>query len=211
MPPVGKSGPGTYSMSCGTVSSGLAINAQQASISSPRLCGGMLVAMPTAMPPAPLASRFGIGRRQDGRLLLALVIVRLELDRVLVDVGEQRFGGARQARLGVAHGRRRIAVHRAEIALPRNQRQAHGEVLRHAHHGVVDRACRRAGDTCPSRRRRCGRTCGRAASNRSRLPSWRRGCAVAPASGRRARRAARAPRSRSWRNRGRSGASPLRW
>ena len=28
-------------------------------ISSPRLCGGMLVAMPTAMPPAPLARRFG--------------------------------------------------------------------------------------------------------------------------------------------------------
>ena len=49
------------------------------------------------------------------------------------------LGGAGQARLGVAHGRRRIAVHRAEIALPRDQRQAHGEVLRHAHHGVVDR------------------------------------------------------------------------
>ena len=81
----------------------------------------------------------GIGRRQDRRLLLALVVVRLELDRVLVDVGEQRLGGAGQARLGVAHGRRRIAVHRAEIALPGDQRQAHGEVLRHAHHGVVDR------------------------------------------------------------------------
>ena len=81
----------------------------------------------------------GIGRRQDRRLLLALVVVRLELDRVLVDVGEQRFGGAGQTRLGVAHGRRRIAVHRAEIALPGDQRQAHGEVLRHAHHGVVDR------------------------------------------------------------------------
>ena len=31
----------------------------QASITSPRLCGGMLVAMPTAMPPEPLTSRFG--------------------------------------------------------------------------------------------------------------------------------------------------------
>ena len=27
---------------------------------SPRLCGGMLVAMPTAMPVAPLTRRFGI-------------------------------------------------------------------------------------------------------------------------------------------------------
>jgi hypothetical protein len=38
---------------------GLSISAMQASMTSPRLCGGMLVAMPTAMPPAPLTSRFG--------------------------------------------------------------------------------------------------------------------------------------------------------
>ena len=31
------------------------------SITSPRLCGGMLVAMPTAMPVEPLTSRFGNG------------------------------------------------------------------------------------------------------------------------------------------------------
>ena len=80
-----------------------------------------------------------IGRRQDRRLLLPLVVVGLELDRVLVDVGEQHLGHRRQARFGVAHRRRRIAIHRAEVALPRDQRQAHGEVLRHAHHGVVDR------------------------------------------------------------------------
>ena len=79
-------------------------------------------------------------RRQDRRLAVAVVVVRPEVDRVLVDVGEQRVGGLGQARLGVAHGRRRIAVHRAEIALAVDQRQAHREVLRHAHHGVVDRA-----------------------------------------------------------------------
>ena len=28
-------------------------------MTSPRLCGGMFVAMPTAMPPAPLTRRFG--------------------------------------------------------------------------------------------------------------------------------------------------------
>ena len=44
-----------------------------------------------------------------------------------------------QAHLGVAHRRRRIAVDRAEIALPVDQRQAHGEILRHAHQRVVDR------------------------------------------------------------------------
>ena len=78
-------------------------------------------------------------RRQDRRLLDRLVVVGLELDGLLVDVVEQRLGGLGQARLGVAHGRRRIAVHRAEIALAVDQRQAHREVLRHAHHRVVDR------------------------------------------------------------------------
>ena len=40
-------------------SAGSSISATQASMTSPRLCGGMLVAMPTAMPPAPLTKRFG--------------------------------------------------------------------------------------------------------------------------------------------------------
>ena len=78
-------------------------------------------------------------RRKDLRLLHRLVVIGLEVDRVLVDVVEQRLGNPRQARLGVALGRRRVAVHRAEIALAVDQRQAHREILRHADHGVVDR------------------------------------------------------------------------
>ena len=78
-------------------------------------------------------------RRQHHRLALVAVVVRLEIDRVLVDVLEQRHGGPGQPAFGVAHGRRRIAVDRAEIALPVDQRQAHGEILRHAHQRVVDR------------------------------------------------------------------------
>ena len=35
------------------------MKATVASITSRRLCGGMLVAMPTAMPEEPLTSRFG--------------------------------------------------------------------------------------------------------------------------------------------------------
>jgi hypothetical protein len=46
---------------------------------------------------------------------------------------------ARHAHLGVAHRRRRVAVHRAEVALPVHQHVAHRERLRHAHDGVVDR------------------------------------------------------------------------
>ena len=38
---------------------GLSMYATTASVTSRRLCGGMFVAMPTAMPDEPLTSRFG--------------------------------------------------------------------------------------------------------------------------------------------------------
>ena len=58
-PPVGKSGPLTCSISSSVVICGLSISAMAPAMISRRLCGGMLVAMPTAMPAEPLASRFG--------------------------------------------------------------------------------------------------------------------------------------------------------
>ena len=106
---------------------------RSASHTSPTLCGGMLVAMPTAMPAAPLASRFGKARRQHHRLFLLAVIGRAEIDRVLVDAVEQRRRDRGQARFGVAHGRGVIAVDIAEIALAVDQRIALREILRQAH------------------------------------------------------------------------------
>ena len=58
-PPVGKSGPGASFISSSSEISGLSIWAAVASMISRRLCGGMLVARPTAMPLAPLTKRFG--------------------------------------------------------------------------------------------------------------------------------------------------------
>ena len=67
MPLVGKSGPFTTSISSLTVVSGLSISMVTASHSSPRLCVGMLVAMPTAMPDEPLSKRLGtFDGRMDG-------------------------------------------------------------------------------------------------------------------------------------------------
>ena len=57
--PVGKSGPFTHCISSSEVASGLSIRWMVASMTSPRLWGGMLVAMPTAMPWLPLTNRFG--------------------------------------------------------------------------------------------------------------------------------------------------------
>ena len=66
IPPVGKSGPLTYLQSCLTSTSGLLIRWIIASITSERLWGGILVAIPTAIPDEPFTRRFGI---LDGRIV----------------------------------------------------------------------------------------------------------------------------------------------
>ncbi len=78
-------------------------------------------------------------RRQHHRLLVRAVVARAEIDRVLVDAVEQEPRDLGQPRFGVAHGRGVIAVDVAEIALAVDQRIALREILRQAHHRVVDR------------------------------------------------------------------------
>ena len=95
--------------------------------------------MPTAMPDEPLARRFGKAPGSTTGSSLAAVIGRAEIDRVLVDAVEEEARHLGQPRLGVAHGRRVIAVDIAEIALPVDQRVADGEVLGEADERVVDR------------------------------------------------------------------------
>src|SRR5260363_405 len=53
MPAVGKSGAGTIAINSSIVASGFFSRYKQASTISFRLCGGILVAMPTAMPDEP--------------------------------------------------------------------------------------------------------------------------------------------------------------
>jgi hypothetical protein len=79
-------------------------------------------------------------RRQQLRLVELAVVVPDEVDRALADLGQHQLGIARKARLGVAVGRGRVAVARAEVALSLDQRIAHRERLREVHHGVVGRA-----------------------------------------------------------------------
>ena len=78
-------------------------------------------------------------RGQDQRFLLVAVVVGDEVDGLLVDVTQQLHRQARQARLGVAHGRGWVAVDRAEVAVPVDQLVADREVLAHADQRVVDR------------------------------------------------------------------------
>ena len=59
IPAVGKSGAGMISINSSMLADGFFSRCRQASTISLRLCGGMLVAMPTAMPADPLTSRLG--------------------------------------------------------------------------------------------------------------------------------------------------------
>ncbi len=89
MPPVGKSGPWTISASSSIVMSGFSMRRPTASQTSPRLWGGMFVAMPTAMPEAPFTSRLGSRDGRTSGLLAAVVEVGDEVHRLVVDVGEE--------------------------------------------------------------------------------------------------------------------------
>ena len=78
-------------------------------------------------------------RRQDDGLEVDAVEVRPPVDGLLADLGEELDRERLEARLGVAVGRGRVAVERAEVAVPVHERRAEREGLRHADHRVVDR------------------------------------------------------------------------
>ena len=80
-------------------------------------------------------------RRQHGGLLGGVVVVRLEVDGLLVDRVEQLERERREAALGVAHrGGALVGTGAAEVPVAADERVAHREVLDHAHQRVIDRA-----------------------------------------------------------------------
>jgi len=75
--------------------------------------------------------------RQNRRLLQGAVVVGSEVHGILLNVLKHLPGDLGEADLGVAHGRRRIAVYGAEVALAVDERIAHGEGLGQAHNGII--------------------------------------------------------------------------
>ena len=59
IPAVGKSGPGIYFIKSFILRSGFLLSAITASITSDKLWGGILVAIPTAIPEDPFTNKFG--------------------------------------------------------------------------------------------------------------------------------------------------------
>ena len=79
-----------------------------------------------------------VGGRQHGGLLELAVVVRDEVDDVLVEVLGERERRGREPRLGVA-GCGGSVIERAEVAVAVHERHAQRERLREAHERVVDR------------------------------------------------------------------------
>src|SRR6266446_3467708 len=80
----------------------------------------------------------GDARRKNEGLFARLIEVRNEIDRLFFEVGQNVFADFRQAGFRVPHGRRRIAVHGAEVSLAVDERVAHVEVLREADERGID-------------------------------------------------------------------------
>src|SRR5437870_13250369 len=141
MPPVGKSGPrigpasGLYRSWRSAL--GLVMRTIRASTTSRRLCGGMFVAIPTAMPLEPFTSRFGKLRRKNQGLFHRPVEVVHPLDRVLLDVLEDFFRDLREAALRVPHCGG-LVLRAAPVALALHERIPEREILDHPRKRIVD-------------------------------------------------------------------------
>jgi hypothetical protein len=89
-------------------------------------------------PATPVDQKIGHLRREHHRLHEPVVEIGREVDRLLVDVGQQFRRQRRQLRLRIAIGGRGIPVDGPEVPLPRDQRITKREVLDHADQRVVD-------------------------------------------------------------------------
>ena len=74
---------------------------------------------------------------QHVRLHQCFIEVRGEIDGLLVDVRQHLQIDLAHARFGVTHGRRAVAVHRAKVALPIDERIAGRKILTQAHQRAV--------------------------------------------------------------------------
>jgi hypothetical protein len=128
-----------------------------------RLCGGMLVAMPTAMPAAPFTSRLGTRVGITVGSSKRVVEVGPHVHRLLVQVREHLFGDLPHAGLGVAHGRRAGPRRCCRSCPGHPPADSAGSTPGPCAPWRRTRCCRRADGTCPAPPPRYGRSSCRAA------------------------------------------------
>ncbi len=87
---------------------------------------------------AAIDEQVGNACRQHGWFEFLAIVVRLEVDRLLVDIGQQIGRDFIQTAFCITHRRRVIAINRAEVTLTIYQHVAQGKVLRHAYQSVIN-------------------------------------------------------------------------
>ena len=78
-------------------------------------------------------------RRQNRRLLKAVVIVSGKINRFLFNIGQHGKRHFTHAAFCVSIGCRRISIDRTKVAVSIDQRIPHGKILRQPHHCIVNR------------------------------------------------------------------------
>ena len=139
IPAVGKSGAGTTSISSSTVISGLASSAQAGVDDLGEVVRRDVGRHAHGNAGRPVDEQIGQPRGKHRRLHLLAVVIGHEIDGFPVDVGEHLRRDLLQPALRVAVGRCPVAVDRAEVALPVDQRVAQRELLHHPHERLVGR------------------------------------------------------------------------
>jgi len=91
-PPVGKSGPGTISSRASVLISGSSIQSQTGVDHLAQIVRRDLGGHADRDAVGAIDQQIGNARRQDDRLALRAVVVILEIDRVLVEIGQNRHG-----------------------------------------------------------------------------------------------------------------------
>src|SRR5207249_2646802 len=81
----------------------------------------------------------GNSSRKDRRLASAPVVVRAEVDRLLIQLAEKLHGNLLEARFRVAVGCRAVAVQGSKVSMAIDKGIAQAEVLSHSNQGIVDR------------------------------------------------------------------------
>ena len=78
-------------------------------------------------------------RRHNRRFLKRVVKVRHHVHSFLFDILHHGLADEAESGFRVTHGRSRVAVHRAEVALPVHERTTHVPILCHTHQCAVNR------------------------------------------------------------------------
>ena len=81
-----------------------------------------------------------ISSRKHGRLFFGLIKIRDKINRILGDIRKHFHGYFRKPCLGISHGRRSVAVNRAEISMSVHKHISHGPVLCHINQCPVNGA-----------------------------------------------------------------------